>query len=129
MVLSTLRSCADRTTIPPTRSEPCARCSRLNHSQSASAGSARRLFIAAATGIRFADMISRWPPRSYTLITQEAEGVPRLPPQKASKKRPESLDLAKLAHCSGERMFNVDLPHCRAAASEMKHADQGNEPS
>jgi len=29
MALSTLRICAECTTIPPTRSDPCARCSKL----------------------------------------------------------------------------------------------------
>src|SRR5258707_7979059 len=57
MVFSTLRTCADRTTIPPIRSDPCARCSRLNHSHAAPAGSEPRLFIAAVTGHSFADII------------------------------------------------------------------------
>src|SRR5208282_1392315 len=59
MVLRILRAAADRTTAPPTRSDPCARSARLNHSHAASAGSARRLRIAAATDDPFAEYSCR----------------------------------------------------------------------
>src|ERR1700722_5319577 len=97
MVLSTLRTCSDRTTIPPIRSDPCARYSRLNHSHAASAGSERRLLIAAVTGDSFADMIVfRQPPNR--VHRSEAEGVPSPVATTSLHKRPDLMHLAKLTH-------------------------------
>jgi hypothetical protein len=71
MVLSTLRICADSTTIPPTRSDPSARCSKLNHSRAASADSTRRLFIPVATGDSFAGMMGSLASKLFVFINQE----------------------------------------------------------
>src|SRR6266436_4638607 len=76
MVFSTLRTCADRTTIPPIRSDPSASCSKLNHSQAASVGSVRELLIAAATGVSFADMIVSGSSQIESVHCWSAEGVP-----------------------------------------------------
>jgi hypothetical protein len=70
MALSTLRIGADCTTIPPTRSDPCARCSRLNHSRAASADSTRRLFIPVVTGNSFAGMMGSLACKLFVFINQ-----------------------------------------------------------
>ena len=75
MALSTLRIGADCTTIPPTRSDPSARCSRLNHSRAASADSTRRLFIPVATGDSFAGMMSSLASKLFVFVNQEQKAV------------------------------------------------------
>jgi hypothetical protein len=75
MPLSTLRISAGSTTIPPTRSEPSARCSKLNHSRAASADSTRRLFIPVATGDSFAGMIGSLASKFFVFINQGQKAV------------------------------------------------------
>src|SRR5260370_10305612 len=96
MVSSTLRTCADSTTILATRSDPCARCFRLNHSQAATADSTRRLLIANRDRqfVRQHDSVARL--QIVSVQHSPAEDVPCLHPRQNSKKRPDFLDLPKV---------------------------------
>jgi hypothetical protein len=73
MALSTLRIGADSITIPPTRSDPSARCSNLNHSRAASADSTRRLFNPVATGDSFAGMMGSLASKLFVFIKSRAK--------------------------------------------------------